>query len=147
MKSQAHGSHLRKGRVSEAGRVYLLTMVTKNRRRVFADFAAARVAVCCLHSDAVRKSGQILAFVVMPDHVHWLLALGQKASVSGAVRVFRAKVSLALGEKIWQKGFYDRGLRAEEDVAAVARYIIANPLRAGLVDSVGDYPHWDAVWL
>ncbi|MFV3292807.1 transposase, partial [Pseudomonas sp. NY11955] len=29
----------------------------------------------------------------------------------------------------------------------VARYIIANPIRAGLVSRVGDYSHWDAVWL
>ncbi|MFV3290267.1 transposase, partial [Pseudomonas sp. NY11955] len=29
----------------------------------------------------------------------------------------------------------------------VARYIVANPIRAGLVSRVGDYPHWDAVWL
>ncbi len=27
-----------------------------------------------------------------------------------------------------------------------ARYIIANPVRAGLVYSVRDYPYWDAVW-
>jgi putative transposase len=29
----------------------------------------------------------------------------------------------------------------------LARYVVANPLRAGLVDSIRDYPHWDAVWL
>jgi hypothetical protein len=29
----------------------------------------------------------------------------------------------------------------------LARYIVANPLRAGLVEHLGDYPHWDAVWL
>ena len=29
----------------------------------------------------------------------------------------------------------------------VARYVIANPKRAGLVERVGDYPYWDAIWL
>ncbi|MBB5859537.1 hypothetical protein GGR69_001194 [Xanthomonas arboricola] len=29
----------------------------------------------------------------------------------------------------------------------MARYLIANPLRAGLVARVGDYPFWDAIWL
>jgi len=28
-----------------------------------------------------------------------------------------------------------------------ALYIVANPLRAGLVERLGDCPHWDAVWL
>ncbi|MFM2004374.1 MAG: hypothetical protein RLZZ09_29 [Pseudomonadota bacterium] len=29
----------------------------------------------------------------------------------------------------------------------IARYNVVNPLRAGLVDRIGDYPHWDAAWL
>jgi hypothetical protein len=29
----------------------------------------------------------------------------------------------------------------------LARYIIANPIRAGLVERAGDYPLWDACWL
>jgi REP element-mobilizing transposase RayT len=50
-------------------------------------------------------------------------------------------------DRIWQKGFYDRALRSDEDVVSVARYIVANPLRAGIVDRVGEYPFWDAVWI
>ncbi|MGH8412134.1 MAG: REP-associated tyrosine transposase, partial [Pseudomonas sp.] len=38
-------------------------------------------------------------------------------------------------------------IRRDEDLPAVARYIVANPLRAGLVEKIGDYPLWDAVWL
>jgi hypothetical protein len=29
----------------------------------------------------------------------------------------------------------------------LARYVVANPVRAGLVQRVGQYPHWDAIWL
>jgi len=38
-------------------------------------------------------------------------------------------------------------LRAEEDIRSVAEYIIANPIRAGLVDDIGMYAFWDAWWL
>ncbi|MEG2798132.1 MAG: transposase, partial [Pseudomonas sp.] len=48
---------------------------------------------------------------------------------------------------IWQKGYFDRALRREEDLKVMARYIIANPLRAGLVEHIGQYPLWDAIWL
>ena len=48
---------------------------------------------------------------------------------------------------IWQKGYHDRAVRSEEDLRNVARYIVANPLRAGLVKRLGDYPFWDAAWL
>jgi len=38
-------------------------------------------------------------------------------------------------------------LRNDEDLLDVARYVVANPVRAGLVPRVGDYPFWNAVWL
>ncbi len=38
-------------------------------------------------------------------------------------------------------------LRNDEDLTTVARYLIANPVRAGLVDRAGMYPFWDAVWV
>ena len=47
----------------------------------------------------------------------------------------------------WQDGFHDHALRKEDDLIDVARYIVANPVRAGLVRKVGDYSLWDAKWL
>lgn len=47
----------------------------------------------------------------------------------------------------WQPAFHDHALRKDEDRINVARYIVANPLRAGLVERLGDYPHWDSIWL
>jgi len=48
---------------------------------------------------------------------------------------------------VWEPAFHDRALRREDDMRSVARYIVANPLRAGLVDRIGDYPFWDCIWL
>jgi hypothetical protein len=46
---------------------------------------------------------------------------------------------------LWQKSYHDHILRKEEAVADVVRYILENPVRAGLVDSIGEYPHaWSA---
>ncbi len=50
-------------------------------------------------------------------------------------------------EKIWAKGFYERAVRREEDLLSVARYIVANPLRSSLCQSLRQYPYWDAVYL
>ena len=49
--------------------------------------------------------------------------------------------------RVWQDGFHDHALRREEDLRAAARYVVANPLRAGLVETIGQWPLWDAVWL
>lgn len=142
-----HGKNLRKGRVSLPNHAYLVNIVTASRKPVFASFAAARLAVRCFHDEGVICHAQTLAFVVMPDHAHWLLQLEENGSLPEAVRLYKAKVSLNLQQQIWQRGFHDRALRDEDDQRVIARYIIANPLRAGLVKSIGEYPHWDAVWL
>lgn len=48
---------------------------------------------------------------------------------------------------VWARGFHDRALRTDERARIAARHLIASPLRAGLVERIGDYPYWNAVWL
>jgi REP element-mobilizing transposase RayT len=140
-------SHLlRKGRCSIPGQIYLVTATTLQRKKVFEDFAAARTLINVLRVESASGGCQTLAFVVMPDHLHWLLQLEQQtlSIVVGRVKSISAK---RLGGPVWQDGFNDRALRRGEDLQSVARYVVANPVRAGLVARVGLYPHWDAVWL
>ena len=142
-----HGCNLRKGRHSIPGQVYLVTAVTAHRQPVFRHLYRARSAVRFLYDDDIRRHAITYAYVVMPDHVHWLMQLRDIGHLSTVVRLYKSKVSRRLGWGIWQRGFHDRALRVEENVVAMSRYIVANPLRAGLVKEIGDYPHWDAVWL
>lgn len=150
----AHRGHaLRRGRLSEFGRAYLLTAVTHERQAVFQDWRLARLLV--REMRRLHETGAVdsLAWVVMPDHLHWLIGLG-KMPLPQLMQNVKSRSAIALnkasgrsGEKLWQKGFHDHAVRAEEDLASVARYVVANPLRAGLVKRIGDYPLWDAIWL
>lgn len=145
---------LRKGRYSEQQRAYFVTAVLAEREQCyFADFSCARHVVAemrALHDDETVSS---LAWVVMPDHVHWLFQLGENMDLSAVIKRFKAcsarRVNDHLNRRgaLWQKAFYDHALRKDEDVLGVARYIVANPLRAGLVKNIGEYPLWDAIWL
>ena len=143
-----HAAKLRKGRVSIPGQVYLVTTVTKRRRPLFLSFERARMLVGVLRECEQNQLAHTLAFVVMPDHLHWLMCLEEKrtlSSVVGAVKSISAR--RFGGGRRWQPGFHDHALRKEEDLVSLARYVVANPLRAGLVSRLGDYPHWDAIWL
>ncbi|EDY87454.1 conserved hypothetical protein [gamma proteobacterium HTCC5015] len=82
----------------------------------------------------------------MPDHLHWLLQLNHEPLETVVGRV-KAVTSKRIGLALWQSGFYDQALRQSESPKNLARYIVANPLRAHLVQSIGDYPHWDVAWL
>jgi len=49
--------------------------------------------------------------------------------------------------RVWARGYHDHALRQDENLRGAARYIIANPLRAGIVSHPLDYPYWGAAWL
>jgi REP-associated tyrosine transposase len=106
-----------------------------------------------MQSETERGQVNTFAFVVMPDHFHWLLQLMNGGSLSRTLHNVKAGstrgINRFLGRhgSIWQKGFYDRALRSDDDLKSVARYIVANPVRAGIVKRYGDYPLWDAKWL
>jgi REP element-mobilizing transposase RayT len=88
----------------------------------------------------------------MPDHLHWLVQL-QAGTLDEHVQRLKSRSAIGLNAlrkssgRVWQKGFHDHALRREEDVQAIARYVVANPLRARLVTKLADYPFWNATWL
>ena len=144
---------LRTGRCTEAGRIYLTTTVTCDRQRLFEDWRCAWAASACFSDPATWDCARLLCWVLMPDHWHGLLRLDGAKPLSVVMgnakgRVARA-VNLARGRggSVWMPGFHDHALRHERDMLPSARYIVANPLRAGLADTLGSYPYWDAVWL
>ena len=148
-----HASSLRLGRFSESGRIYLVTTVTEQRSALFVDFALARRVVRELQRSDQRGRCRTLAFVLMPDHLHWLLEL-REGELSALIAQFKASSAAAMNRQLgttgvrrWQRGFHDHAVRAEEDLLGLTRNVVANPLRAQLVKRVGDYPHWDAMFL
>ncbi|MGF6125591.1 putative transposase [Pseudomonas frederiksbergensis] len=152
MPDLAASHRLRIGRYAEQNRIYLLTTNTLDREPVFKDFFLGRLVVEQFRTAQNQGHANSLAWVVMPDHFHWLVEL-QQGSLSELMQRTKSlstkAVKLATGRKtgLWQRGFHDRALRREDDLVTLAQYVVANPLRAGLVERFGDYPLWDAVWL
>lgn len=148
----AKSHRLRLGRYSEAGRIYLLTTTTHQRQPLFTDFTLARILIAELRAATDDGWATSYAWVVMPDHLHWLVELHNQR-LDTLVRRIKNNSSRRINQKLgrtgplWQRGFHDRAIRREEDTRAAARYIVANPLRAGLVEHIGDYSLWDACWL
>ena len=152
LQHQGHRS-LRKGRVSIANGVYLVTTTTLDCQQLFADFGAGCAAAQCFENTRLLGDAKMLAWVLMPDHVHWLLQLGERDKLSVVASRLKSAsarhANRALGRAgtVWASAFHDHALRSEDDLQDVARYVVANPLRAGLVKRIGDYPFWNAVWL
>ena len=82
----------------------------------------------------------------MPDHVHLLLeARDKQSSLCDMIRRWKQAMgfrhSRQHGTTLSQSGYFERILRREETTQRVADYIMANPVRAGLAERVGDYPY------
>jgi REP element-mobilizing transposase RayT len=143
---------LRKGRVSQSNGEYFITFACHNRSKIFNSNIAATTFCRQIKLNEQHFNCLWKTWVLMPDHFHGLLQLGD-GDLSKTISHLKGLTSRRINEAIkssghvWQSSFYDRGLRAEDDRKGIARYIVANPLRAGLVDNVGDYPYWDSIYL
>ena len=146
-------SELRRGRASLGWQIYLITTVTHGRTRLFADFYLGRIVVRTLHSAPTSDCATTLAYVVMPDHLHWLLQLHPGSNLSEVVRVAKGRSACEINRTrgaagaVWQESFHDHALRKEEDLQAIARYVVCNPLRAGLARRINEYSLWDTIWV
>ncbi|GAB4292962.1 MAG: transposase [Thiohalomonadaceae bacterium] len=144
---------LRRGRHSEPGRIYHVITATQARQPLFTDLTLGRIAISQMKAEQSAGHVVSLAWVLMPDHLHWLFTLTGKVSLDAVMQRFKGRAARAINMQrnsrsmVWQRAYYDHALRDDEDVRVIARYIVANPLRAGLVRSLGDYPLWDAIWL
>jgi REP element-mobilizing transposase RayT len=147
-----HGSSLRRGRFSESGRIYLVTTVCFGRERLFESPTAAGIVIEELNHREQEGLCKSHCYVVMPDHVHWMLELSQRQVLSKVVARAKGRSARRINRALnclgarWQAGFHDHAVRRIEDLENLANYTILNPVRAGLVARREDYPYWWSRW-
>jgi putative transposase len=142
---EPHARNLRKGRHSNPGLFYFLTASARDRRPVFADHRNATVVLETIRWLSAAGRFFADAAVIMPDHVHLAGELGRctLANVMHALKGYSANRLARMGVErpIWQRAYHDHALRDEADYETRVRYLLENPVRAGLVTRVEDYPH------
>lgn len=124
----------------------LLTFCTAERRHVFTTSDAVERALSQFLRAESETHVSLLAYCFMPDHVHLLV---QTSDDSGDIGRFvrRGKQysgylhSRATGQRLWQPSWHDRVVRRSDDLVAIIRYVVQNPIRASLVDDVRAYPY------
>ena len=121
-------------------------MCTFERNEYFRDDSRAEEVRDHLLQTASNYDVELIAYCLMPDHLHALLT----GSTDGAdsrkcADVFRRKSAFHFDRRfastLWQEGYFDRALRADEDTLNVVAYIVLNPVRAGLCERAIDYPY------
>lgn len=108
--------------------------------------ALAGVVVDAIQQSAAATSFELLMYTVMPNHVH-LLVQGTTESANVVRLVQRCKQKPGFwykretGERLWLPSFFDRIVRRGDDAVEIAAYILANPVRAGLMAHGDVWPY------
>lgn len=116
---------------------YFVSTQTSGRKPFFRHERWARLMMETMRHYAEKKF-MLHAYVVMPDHLHFLITPSE--TVEKSVQLikggfsFRAKRELEWKFDIWQPGFTDHRIRDEEDWKRHLEYIRTNPIEARLVD-------------
>ena len=122
-----------------------VTMATKGKQAIFSQRNLAEDFVALLKTMCKENDIPLYAYCVMPDHVHFLLSASKTKGIIEFVREIKSRSTKLAWQHgcqgtIWQRSFYDHFLRRDEDCMLVAKYIIGNPVRKGLVEHWEDYP-------
>jgi len=145
--------NLRKYRSSTPFHYYCVTTVSNQRKPILNSIDIAQIIIkniVQLDKELVSKT---ICFVLMPDHIHWLFQLQNELPLCKAVQYLKGRSAREIKRlntninDVWQEDYFEHCIRDERDLIKQARYIIANPLRAGLVKNIGDYPYWNCIYL
>jgi putative transposase len=125
---------------------YFLTFCTWSRQLVFLNEDPVAQVTTHLSQTAADRRFAVIAYCYMPDHLHVLVeGCAIDSSLTEFVRAFKQRSSFhwrhCCGKTLWQRSYYEHVLRNEESTLDVARYILENPVRAGLATRVKDYPY------
>ena len=111
---------------------------------MFREAAAATEPLAQFQRTAHDEKFELLAYCVVPDHVHLLVeGLNKDSDLRRFVKMCKQRTGFAYrtrcGDRLWQEGYFERVLRDDADAREYAKYIINNPVRAGLVAKAADY--------
>ena len=135
---------------------YYFTIVTEGRRHLFGDVVddemrlnevGREVLNTWLGLPARFSAIELDELIVMPNHVHGILwltgdgALHGRGAASSAptlgvvMRAFKSvsarAVNARLGRtgRLWQRGYYERVIRSDRELAEIRQYVVDNPAK------------------
>jgi REP element-mobilizing transposase RayT len=136
--------------MARPGATYFVTFSTRLRHTLDPAERTAALNICVFNH---KHTYWLHCACVMPDHLHMLLTPYETTTVNRELWRLKsisgheiAKMRQTRGA-VWEREYFDRIMRSGEDIRRKAEYICQNPVRAGLVDHVDDYPWIWREWI
>ncbi|HLA81858.1 MAG TPA: transposase [Thermoleophilia bacterium] len=131
-------------RVHVPGAVYFVTATTRHREPILVGDRAGAV-VEAFERLRGESRAHVLAFVVMPDHIHALLIPLAEGHIGDPMKFFKRVAGNQIRRsghagRAWEARFYDRVIRDRAELDAAVEYIDTNPVQAGLCEEPTAWP-------
>ncbi|TAN37257.1 MAG: hypothetical protein EPN23_05980 [Verrucomicrobia bacterium] len=142
-----HSADLRKHRFDTANRIYFVTKRAALGNSI--DLARADVAPMIMDSLFWLVENQriwLLGFVIMPDHLHLVLAPRPPQLLREVMQLFcsftarQINAHLCRQGSLWAEEYYEHLLASREKVQPCLDYIYLNPVRKQLAGQASDWP-------
>ena len=127
--------------ILSSGRVFFATTKTSAARRILQSERSAKLLIEVLRSNVAAGKFQLHDFVIMPDHLHLLMALPNDITIERAMQLvkggfsYRFRKEYGFHGEVWQRGFSEVRVNDRQTWLQYREYIAQNPVKAGLVDS------------
>jgi len=132
------------------GHPYFVTCTTYRRHPLFRDGTTAQLFLDTLFALRIELRLLLLAYAVMPDHVHLVIALHEDIGLARTMQYIKGRFARIYNGKVgrnghvWQSRYYETAVRDEAALMRRVRYVEDNPVEAGLVTSSAAYPYSSA---
>lgn len=125
-------------------RAIAFTVCIKDKKEYFLNNNIFKYFEEILIDELRNYNCRALVYLFMPNHLHLIISGNESNSnVKKCLEMFKQKTGFYLSnneEKVkWQKDYFDHIIRDEENLETQIKYILNNPVRAGLVDYWKDY--------
>jgi putative transposase len=128
-------------------RTFFITSSIAGKRNLLQSHRSASLFIDVLYHYRSERKYLLHNFVIMPDHFHVLITVGQDLSIERAVQfikggfAFRGGRELGFRPPVWQRGFSEVRVQDPEGLARVQQYIAENPVGRGLAQSPAEYAY------
>ena len=144
------------------GDLHFITFSCYERRALLARVRARDLCLKILEEVRKRFRPRVVGYVVMPEHVHFLIGEPQRGTLPKVVQVFKQRVSRrmrakrtgtaqgqlslafanvsAMLRRFWQRRYYDFNVYSSKKIREKLDYMHRNPVQRKLVSHPKDWP-------
>ena len=137
----------RPDKIVSSARTFFATTRTSQGLPLLQSERNATLLIDTLRSYVVAGKFRLHDFVIMPNHVHLLMTVGDGMTIEKAMQLIKGEFSYRLRKEcgylgeVWQRGFSEQRVESRQSYLQHRGYIAANPVKARLVDLPEEFPH------